>query len=99
MAGQNTLNLCWIAARRNRVAVSTISRGSPAEQRFLAIGSPMDEAWQILHHLRGIGNPLAVPSGLFVYLARSARDHLSRSAQIARIRGAIRETGPVAHPP
>jgi hypothetical protein len=82
------LNLYWITARRDWFATPTSNRGSQEGSRILAIGSTMDEAWQILHHLRGIDNPLAVKSGLFVYLGRSALDHISRRAQIARIHGA-----------
>jgi hypothetical protein len=55
---------------------------------LLAIGSPTDEAWQILHHLRTVDNPLAVRSNLLRYLFSSLQSHFSRSAEVARIHGA-----------
>ena len=65
---------------------------------MLAIGSPTDEAWQILHHLRTIDNPLAVRSNLLRYLLSSLQSHISRSAEVARIHGAksFRDIGTVA---
>jgi hypothetical protein len=54
---------------------------------FLAIGSSMDEAWQILHHIRSIPNPLAITSNPLSYLSSSLRSNISRSGQIARIHG------------
>ena len=69
-----------------------------AQPPFLAIGSLMDEAWQILHHTRTIQNPLAVSSNLLSYLFSCLRSNISQNAQVARIRGAksYRDIGTVA---
>ena len=58
------------------------------EPQFLALGSLMDEAWQILHHMRSIYNPLAVRQSLRSYLFSSLRSRMSRDADIERILGA-----------
>ena len=65
---------------------------------FLAIGSLVDEAWQILHHMRTIENPLAIKEGLISYLFHSLGSNFSRSVQIARIHGAksYRDLGIIA---
>jgi hypothetical protein len=55
---------------------------------FFAMGSLMDEAWQILHHIGTMQNPLAVGSNLFRYLFVSLRSGVSRAAQRDRIYGA-----------
>ena len=55
---------------------------------FLAVGSKLDEAWQILHHMRNVENPLAVRTNLLSYLFSSARSQISRSVAVARIHGA-----------
>src|SRR5262249_34964403 len=52
---------------------------------FLAIGSSMDEAWQILNHMRNIPNPLAIRSNVLSYLFSSMRSRMSRNKQVARI--------------
>ena len=59
-----------------------------AQPPFLAIGSLMDEAWQILHHTRNMQNPLAVKSNLLSYLFFSLRSNILRGAQVTRIQGA-----------
>jgi hypothetical protein len=65
---------------------------------FLAIGSPKDEPWQILNHIRTLQNPLAPRSNLVSYVFSSLRSHILRNAQIARIHGAksYRDLGRVA---
>jgi hypothetical protein len=55
---------------------------------FFAMGSLMDEAWQILHHIGTMQNPLAVRSNLLGYLFASLRSGVSRAAQRDRIYGA-----------
>jgi hypothetical protein len=55
---------------------------------FFAMGSLMDEAWQILHHTGTMENPLAVRSNLLGYLFVSLRSGVSRAAQRDRIYGA-----------
>jgi hypothetical protein len=47
----------------------------------------MDEAWQLLHHMRALPNPLAPKSGLVAYLWASRRTYIQRSCEIARIQG------------
>jgi hypothetical protein len=54
---------------------------------MLAISSPMDEAWQVLHHIGDIPNPLAPKSGPISYVWRSRRDYIRRSCAIERIQG------------
>ena len=58
--------------------------------QFLAIGSSMDEAWQILNHIRNIPNPWAITSNpisyLFGYLFSPLQSYIS--AQVARVPGA-----------
>jgi hypothetical protein len=56
--------------------------------KFLAIGSEMDEPWQLLHYMRDAPNPMAVDKNLIRYLASSIRSHISESHQVARIYGA-----------
>jgi hypothetical protein len=60
----------------------------PLQLPLLAMGSAMDEAWQILHHFRSIENPLAVRSSALSYLFSSLRSHMTQGADIARIHGA-----------
>ena len=52
------------------------------------MGSLKDEAWQILHHIETMPNPLAVKSNLLRYLFVSLRSGISRAAQRDRIDGA-----------
>jgi hypothetical protein len=65
---------------------------------FFAMGSLMDEAWQILYHTETMPNPLAVKSNLLRYLFVSLRSGVSRAAQRDRIDGAksFRDIGIVA---
>ena len=58
------------------------------QPKFLAIGSPMDEPWQLLHHMRNASNPMAVQTNLIRYLISSLQSHISRSQQVAQIYGA-----------
>jgi hypothetical protein len=58
------------------------------EPVWLAIGSKMDEAWQVLHHLRRLENPLLSQASLMAYLLDYSRSRLARSAAISRIHGA-----------
>jgi hypothetical protein len=55
---------------------------------FFAMGSLMDEAWQILHHTETMPNPLAVKSNLLRYLFAALRSGVSRAAQRDLIYGA-----------
>jgi hypothetical protein len=55
---------------------------------LLVIGSALDEAWQVLHHVCTLDNPKAVASGLLAYLRWSVGSATLQSAMIARIHGA-----------
>jgi hypothetical protein len=69
-----------------------------AKLQFLAISSQMDEAWQVLHYLRNVPNPLAVESTLLSYLWSSLRSDISQRVALARIYGArsYRDLGNIA---
>jgi hypothetical protein len=71
----------WIRSRDPRASV----RDHPP---IFAMGSSMDEAWQVLHHIRTMENPLALKSSLFQYVFASLRSGMSRAAQRERIYGA-----------
>jgi hypothetical protein len=57
-------------------------------RKILAIGSPMDEPWQLLHYLRDAPNPMAVKTDLMRYLASSMQSQILESHQVTRIYGA-----------
>jgi hypothetical protein len=57
------------------------------QPKFLAIGSPTDEPWQLLHHMRTYPDPMAVKTNLIRYLILSMRSHISLSGQVTRIYG------------
>jgi hypothetical protein len=54
---------------------------------ILCLSSPMDEAWQLLHHMREIPNPLAPKSSLAPYLWKSRKAYVRRSCEVGRIQG------------
>ena len=54
---------------------------------ILSISTCMDEAWQLLHHIKIIPNPLAPKSGLISYLLKSRKSYIRRSSQIAQVQG------------
>jgi hypothetical protein len=65
------------------------SRASGAARPFvLALGSSMDEAWQLLHHLRNMNSPIAPRFGLWRYLFSRHREYLQKSRDIERVHGA-----------
>lgn len=64
------------------------SPGAGINLHVLCIGSRMDEAWQILHHMRGIDNPLAVSMKLRSYLLSSLRLRMSLAIKTDAILGA-----------
>ncbi|MDA9537464.1 hypothetical protein ACM41_15065 [Bradyrhizobium sp. CCBAU 21362] len=64
------------------------SRSPSFHTPLLALGCPTDEAWQVLHHLATIDNPLAIRSGPIRYLLSSLRSQMSHDAQVAHIQGA-----------
>jgi hypothetical protein len=53
--------------------------------RLLAIGSRMDEAWQLLHHIRNTDNPLAVKENLIAYLLSTVRSTFAQRTALDRI--------------
>jgi hypothetical protein len=67
----------------------SVPRETSALRPFLlAISSSMDEAWQLLHHLRSMDSPIAPRSGLLGYLLTRRREYLKRSRDIERVHGA-----------
>lgn len=68
--------------------VKGASARMPLQTSLLAIGSSLDEAWQVLHHLRSLDNPLAIKKSLLRYVLGAMRSHMSQGAEIARIHGA-----------
>ena len=55
---------------------------------MLNLSSSMDEAWQLLHHLRTFESPIAPKSGLLGYILESRREYLRKSVEVERIHGA-----------
>jgi hypothetical protein len=68
--------------RKNQAAEQVFNEVAPVQPKFLAVGSLMDEAWQILHHMRNASNPMAVRTNLTRYLISSARSRVSRNHQV-----------------
>jgi hypothetical protein len=88
-----SLWLAWLVVRwRQRHANQGNLPGARANEvdspRFLAIGSNVDEAWQILYHMRNADNPLAIRSNWAAFLFSSLRSHRALRAEVARIHGA-----------
>jgi hypothetical protein len=54
---------------------------------MLVISSAMDEAWQLLHHMRSLANPLLSEPNLFKYLFKSRQSHIQRIREVQRING------------
>jgi hypothetical protein len=73
--------------RRSRDARG-IGDASQTRPKVLAVGSPYDEAWQILYHLRRMENPIAIRSNVFGYLFSSLRSTITQGKTVARIHGA-----------
>ena len=62
--------------------------------RWLALNSPYDEAWQIMHHLKSDRNPIAVQMGFLRYLLSSYQaDKRARGELYTRQYGTIRQHG------
>ena len=73
------------ALRTGRVDPYRTAQGLPP---LFAMGSLMDEPWQVLHHMRTIQNPLAVKTNALSYLFFSLRSNILQNKKVARIRGA-----------
>jgi len=71
--------------RKSQNAKAIFNGGAQIQPKFLAIGSVMDEPWQLLHHMRSAPNPMAVEGNLIRYLISSTQSHISRSRQIGRL--------------
>jgi hypothetical protein len=65
-----------------------LSRVARMQLQLLSIGSRMDEAWQILHHIRNTYNPLRINRNLAGYLFTSLRTRMSSAAETDAIIGA-----------
>jgi hypothetical protein len=81
-----------------RIGLSELHGTAQDQPTLFAMGSLIDEAWQILHHIGTMQNPLAVRSNLLGYLFVSLRSGVSRAAQRDRIYSAksYRDLGTVA---
>ncbi len=83
--------LSW---RRMRNLLRPSRTGRPGAElvmpklQLLAISSRMDEAWQVLHHMRTVNNPLAVQTRLTSYVFSTFRSHMVRAAESELILGA-----------
>jgi hypothetical protein len=71
--------------RKSQNVKAIFNGGAQIQPKFLAIGSVMDEPWQLLYHMRNTPNPMAVETNLIHYLISSMQSHISRSRQIGRI--------------
>jgi hypothetical protein len=71
--------------RKNLNAKTIFNGGVQLHPKFLAIGSVMDEPWQLLHHMRNTPNPMAVKTNLIRYLMSCLQSDISRSRQIGHI--------------
>jgi hypothetical protein len=90
------LFLAALAYRGRNVRISNRhpSRSAVTTPQLLALGSRMDEVWQILHHMGQIDNPLAVKAKLFWYLVSSLRSTLEQRKALDRLyNGSLRDIG------
>jgi hypothetical protein len=84
----------WLIYRRNRRTPRSEDRGASHATdpgtlpQLLAIGSLMDEPWQMLHYLRNANDPLRIQSNPLSYALSVLRSNISNRSDIARIRGA-----------
>ena len=83
------LSLLRARRRGGWSAYWSVPRETSASRPFmLAMSSSMDEAWQLLHHLRSMDSPIAPRSGLLGYLWTRHREYLRKSRDIERVHGA-----------
>jgi hypothetical protein len=75
----------FLLFRKSQNAETIFNGNAQIQPKFLAIGSVMDEPWQLLHHMRHARNPMAVEGNLISYLISSMQAHISRSRQISLI--------------
>jgi hypothetical protein len=69
----------------DRVISLTRTKSFGPMPAFLSINSRMDEAWQVLHHLRNTDNPLAVRSTLLHYLISETRLNYKQKVDLDKI--------------
>jgi hypothetical protein len=62
--------------RRKNQTEPLFDTAAHIQPKFLAIGSRMDEPWQLLHHMRNVPNPLALETNLIGYLISSMKSHI-----------------------
>lgn len=55
--------------------------------RLFVLSSPKDEAWQVLHHLQTLNDPLAVKSSFIDYFRAASKAKRDLEAEISRLRG------------
>ncbi len=83
----------WLRRRRDTQSAPKMTIERASLQAFLRktrpvmLSSPMDEAWQLLHHLGRIENPFAIQGGFLRHLATTWRNHLAQAREVARIHG------------
>jgi hypothetical protein len=54
---------------------------------LLVVSSALDEAWQLLHHVRTFANPLAPKFGLLSFIVATRSEQRARNIEVARIQG------------
>jgi hypothetical protein len=81
--------LLFRVRRRGRGAPfwSVLGQATPPKPVMLALNSPMDEAWQLLRHIREIANPFAPKVGFLRYLMQLRSDASKRIKEVDRILG------------
>jgi hypothetical protein len=90
--GLLAIGLYSIVHSRRRLGWTTywnqLSKSPPARAFMLVLGSSMDEAWQLLHHLSRMKSPIEPESGWWKYMWRSRREYLRKSRDVEHINGA-----------
>jgi hypothetical protein len=81
------LKFGWYAPRLKSIDHNARSQDQMSGIPFLAIGSNKDEAWQLLHHMRSLDNPIEVPSTLKDYLRKSFQSQMLMAAETDSILG------------
>jgi hypothetical protein len=71
----------WLRAKTARTSVSF------ARLRLFVLSSCKDEAWQVLHHLQTLKDPLAVKSNFIDYFRAASKGKRELEAEIARLQG------------
>ena len=73
---------------------SNITEAVQAQLRLLVIGSRMDEAWQVLHHLRNADNPIAVKLNPLLYMVSAFQSSFAQRTAVDRLHyGSFRDIG------